>query len=66
MSNNNIAFEGNPENIQRFLLQHEFQSYYKQFDAEARRRKLYSTYIFSVGYAWLTHYPTHWTTSVAR
>lgn len=35
MSNNNIAFEGNPENIQRFLLQHEFQSYYKQFDAEA-------------------------------
>lgn len=35
MSNNNIAFEGNPENIQRFLLQHEFQSYYEQFDAEA-------------------------------
>lgn len=35
MSNNNIAFEGNPENIQRLLLKHEFQSYYKQFDAGA-------------------------------
>ena len=32
---NNIAFEGNPENIQRFLLQHEFQHRYKQFDAQA-------------------------------
>lgn len=28
---NNIAFEGNPENIQRFLLQHEFQHHYNQF-----------------------------------
>lgn len=28
---NNIAFEGNPENIQRFLLQHEFQHQYNQF-----------------------------------
>lgn len=28
---NNIAFEGNPENIQRFLLQHEFQNRYNQF-----------------------------------
>lgn len=28
---NNIAFEGNPENIQRFLLQHEFQHRYNQF-----------------------------------
>ena len=32
---NNIAFEGNPENIQRFLLQHTFQHYYRQFDAQA-------------------------------
>lgn len=32
---NNIAFEGNPENIQRFLLQHEFQNHYRQFDAKA-------------------------------
>lgn len=32
---NNIAFEGNPENIQHFLLQHEFQHHYKQFDAQA-------------------------------
>lgn len=32
---NNIAFEGNPENIQRFLLQHEFQNRYRQFDAKA-------------------------------
>lgn len=32
---NNIAFEGNPENIQRFHLQHEFQHHYKQFDAQA-------------------------------
>lgn len=32
---NKIAFEGNPENIQRFLLQHEFQHHYKQFDAQA-------------------------------
>lgn len=32
---NNIAFEGNPENIQRFLLQHEFQNRYRQFDAQA-------------------------------
>lgn len=32
---NNIAFEGNPENIQRFLLQHEFQHRYNQFDAKA-------------------------------
>lgn len=31
---NNIAFEGNPENIQRFLLQHEFQHHYRQFDAK--------------------------------
>lgn len=31
---NNIAFEGNPENIQRFLLQHEFQHRYQQFDAK--------------------------------
>lgn len=31
----NIAFEGNPENIQRFLLQHEFQNRYRQFDAQA-------------------------------
>lgn len=35
MSNNNIAIKGNPEMIQRFLLKHEFQSYYKQFDAQA-------------------------------
>ena len=35
MSNHNIAIEGNPEMIQRFLLKHEFQSYYKQFDAQA-------------------------------
>lgn len=28
---NNIAFEGNPENIQRFLLRHEFQHHYNQF-----------------------------------
>lgn len=28
---NNITFEGNPENIQRFLLQHEFQHHYNQF-----------------------------------
>ena len=28
---NNIAFEGNTENIQRFLLQHEFQHHYNQF-----------------------------------
>lgn len=27
----NIAFEGNPENIQRFLLNHEFQHHYNQF-----------------------------------
>ena len=32
---NNIAFEENPENIQRFLLQHEFQHHYHQFDAKA-------------------------------
>lgn len=32
---NNIAFEGNPENIQRFLLQHEFQNRYRQFDAKS-------------------------------
>lgn len=32
---NNIAFEGNPKNIQRFLLQHIFQHYYRQFDAQA-------------------------------
>lgn len=32
---NNIAFEGNPENIQRFLIQHEFQHHYKQFDVQA-------------------------------
>lgn len=31
---NNIAFEGNPENIQRFLLQHEFQHHYQQFNAK--------------------------------
>ena len=31
---NNTAFEGNPENIQRFLLQHEFQHRYQQFDAK--------------------------------
>lgn len=31
MSNHNIAIEGNPENIQRFLLQHEFQHHYNQF-----------------------------------
>ena len=31
---NNIAFKGNPENIQRFLLQHEFQHRYQQFDAK--------------------------------
>ena len=31
----NIAFEGNPENIQRFLLQHEIQNRYRQFDAKA-------------------------------
>lgn len=35
MSNHNIAIEGNPEVIQRFILKHEFQSYYKQFDAQA-------------------------------
>lgn len=35
MSNHNIAIEGNPEVIQRFILKHEFQSYYKQFDARA-------------------------------
>jgi hypothetical protein len=35
MSNHNIAIEGNPEMIQRFLLKHEFQIYYKQFDAQA-------------------------------
>lgn len=35
MSNHNVAIEGNPEIIQRFILKHEFQSYYKQFDAQA-------------------------------
>lgn len=35
MSNHNIAIEGNSEVIQRFILKHEFQSYYKQFDAQA-------------------------------
>lgn len=35
MSIHNIAIEGNPEVIQRFILKHEFQSYYNQFDAQA-------------------------------